>query len=84
MRLKIISVAFGAAIALSSVGAAFADAAHVPANKAQCKDGGWEHLHDNASPHNHFKNQGDCVSFVATGGTNLGAGDPHPHPHPHH
>jgi hypothetical protein len=37
-----------------------------------CKDGGWQYMVDsNRRP---FKNQGDCVSFVATGGKNLAAG----------
>jgi hypothetical protein len=36
----------------------------VPADKAQCKKGGWRELADsNGAP---FKNQGQCVSFVAT------------------
>lgn len=39
--------------------------------KADCKDGGWQTMIDNAG--NHFKNQGDCVSYFATGGKNLGA-----------
>ena len=34
-----------------------------PTNKDECKKGGWQTF-DNPS----FKNQGDCVSFVATGG----------------
>jgi hypothetical protein len=35
-----------------------------PTNTADCKKGGWEN-------HNGlFKNQGDCVSFVATDGKN--------------
>ena len=34
-----------------------------PTNKDQCKKGGWE-------SYGVFKNQGDCVSFVATGGKN--------------
>jgi hypothetical protein len=33
----------------------------VPTSKAQCKNGGWR-------TYGVFKNQGDCVSFVATGG----------------
>ena len=37
------------------------DAPPLPTSKAQCKDGGW---HD----YGVFKNQGDCVSFVASGG----------------
>jgi len=34
-----------------------------PTNKEQCKNGGWQSFENPA-----FKNQGDCVSFVATGG----------------
>jgi hypothetical protein len=34
-----------------------------PTNKDQCKNGGWQNYPQ-------FKNQGDCVSFVATGGSN--------------
>ena len=37
--------------------------------KDQCKDGGWQSF---TSPS--FKNQGDCVSYFATGGTNPGNG----------
>jgi hypothetical protein len=41
-------------------------AKRTPTNKEQCKKGGWRELADrNGTP---FKNQGDCVSFVATGG----------------
>jgi choice-of-anchor C domain-containing protein len=47
-------------------------AAATPATKADCKHGGWRHLTDG---HGHtFTNQGDCVSFVATHGKNLGDG----------
>jgi hypothetical protein len=35
----------------------------VPTSKDQCKMGGWQAF-------GIFKNQGDCVSFVATGGHN--------------
>jgi hypothetical protein len=38
-----------------------------PTTKDQCKKGLWETF-------GIFKNQGDCVSFVATGGKNLPAG----------
>lgn len=38
------------------------------AMKDDCKNGGWESMLDTAG--NGFKNQGDCVSFVATGGKN--------------
>jgi len=41
----------------------------VPKSANQCKGGGWQKLTDTAGTQ--FKNQGDCVSFVATGGTNL-------------
>ena len=41
------------------------------AMKDDCKDGGWESMIDTAG--NSFKNQGDCVSFFATKGKNLGA-----------
>ena len=39
--------------------------------KSDCKDGGWQTMIDSAG--NHFKNQGDCVSYFATKGKNLGA-----------
>ena len=39
------------------------------AAKDQCKDGGWQNF---TSPS--FKNQGDCVSYFATGGGNPGNG----------
>jgi choice-of-anchor C domain-containing protein len=39
--------------------------------KSDCKDGGWQTMIDGAG--NHFKNQGDCVSYFATGGKNPGA-----------
>ena len=37
------------------------DTQPVPTSKDQCKNGGWRNFPG-------FKNQGDCVSFVATGG----------------
>jgi hypothetical protein len=39
------------------------DAPPVPTSKEQCKTGGWRSFPG-------FKSQGDCVSFVATGGRN--------------
>jgi hypothetical protein len=39
------------------------DAKPFPTSKDQCKNGGWQ-------TYGIFKNQGDCVSFVATGGKN--------------
>jgi choice-of-anchor C domain-containing protein len=41
------------------------------AEKDDCKNGGWESMLDTSG--NSFKNQGDCVSFFATKGKNLGA-----------
>ena len=43
------------------------DAPPLPTSKEQCKNGGWRNFPG-------FKNQGDCVSFVATGGKNPPAG----------
>lgn len=40
----------------------------VASSKEACKKGGWMTLTDDLG--NSFKNQGDCVSYVATGGTN--------------
>ncbi len=42
-----------------------------PTSADQCKKGGWAALTDDIG--NKFKNQGDCVSYVATGGSNKGA-----------
>jgi len=39
------------------------DAAPPPSSKEQCRNGGWRVF-------GAFKNQGDCVSFVASGGRN--------------
>jgi hypothetical protein len=44
-------------------------AAATPTSKDQCKNGGWKTFTNPA-----FKNQGDCVSFVATGGKNPPSG----------
>ena len=43
------------------------DAPPLPTSKDQCKNGGWR-------TYGVFKNQGDCVSFVATGGKNQPSG----------
>jgi hypothetical protein len=45
------------------------DDAPLPTTKRQCKKGGWRDFEV-------FKNQGDCVSFVATGGKNPPSGSP--------
>ncbi len=42
------------------------------ATKQSCKKGGWKQLTDSAG--HRFRNQGDCVSYFATGGRNLAAG----------
>jgi hypothetical protein len=44
-----------------------------PTDKDECKDDGWKTF-KNADGSPMFKNQGDCVSFVATGGKNPPAG----------
>jgi hypothetical protein len=56
---------FGSAVTLqvTSGDVAVVDAPRVPTSKDQCKQGGWR-------AYGAFKNQGDCVSFVATGGKN--------------
>ncbi len=38
-----------------------------PGDKAKCKKGGWRDFESSPGP---FKNQGDCVSYFATGGKN--------------
>lgn len=43
------------------------DAPRLPTSKDQCKNGGWRSF-------GVFRNQGDCVSFVATGGRNTPSG----------
>ena len=48
--------------------------------KDDCKHGGWRTMIDGAG--NHFKNQGDCVSYFATKGKNPGALPPEPQPTP--
>ena len=45
----------------------------LPTDKDQCKDGGWETFVNVNTGQNIFKNQGDCVSFVATKGKNAPA-----------
>jgi hypothetical protein len=52
-----------------------ADGGHggLPTTKDECKNGGWETF-TGFQGQTIFKNQGDCVSFVATGGKNQPAG----------
>jgi hypothetical protein len=47
------------------------DAPPLPGTTAQCKNGGWK-------TYGVFKNQGECVSFVATGGKKDPAGSKEP------
>lgn len=47
----------------------------VPTDKSQCMNSGWKTLKDAEIGGKSFKNQGDCVSFVATKGKNKGAGN---------
>jgi hypothetical protein len=49
--------------AMTSSAIAIHDAPPLPTSKDQCKNGGWHDFPD-------FRNQGDCVSFVATKGNN--------------
>lgn len=46
----------------------FEPAANTPQSKNDCKKGGWKQYEDDQ--YRPFKNQGDCVSYVATGGRN--------------
>lgn len=52
----------------------------LPTAKEQCFNGGWQTFQ--AGNLRAFKNQGDCVSFVATGGKNPPALVPPPPPPP--
>jgi hypothetical protein len=47
----------------------------IATDKDSCKNGGWMNLSDNSG--NAFKNQGDCVSYVATGGKNTASTKTH-------
>jgi hypothetical protein len=52
-------------VALSSVGYTLSD--RLPSSKSDCLDGGWGSFHLGTA---RFKNQGDCVSWMATNGKN--------------
>jgi hypothetical protein len=54
-------------VGLVSGGYVVVDAPPLPTSKKQCKQGGWRSF-------GVFKNQGDCVSFMVTGGENPPAG----------
>ena len=62
------SSAFGDAFAIDDVGF---NADVIPQTKDDCKNGGWTRFHIGGVT---FKNQGDCVSYVATHGKNPPAG----------
>lgn len=53
----------------NSVGSFTLTVTHVPTSKSDCFHGGWTTLTDSSGTS--FKNQGDCVSYVATRGRNL-------------
>lgn len=57
--------------AIDAVSVSGGPTAVTPTSADQCKKGGWQTLTDHLG--NKFKNQGDCVSYVATAGKNLGA-----------
>jgi hypothetical protein len=48
------------------------DPSELPGSKDECKDGGWANYYDENGTR--FKNQGDCVSYVASQGKNKPAG----------
>lgn len=54
---------------------AVCDSQEVPKSKDDCKSNGWKAFNGIYK----FKNQGDCVSFVASGGKNKPAGRRHRH-----
>lgn len=60
--LSIIFVSGGAALAYTEPGTELP-----PTTGEQCKKDGWQ-------AYGYFNNQGDCVSYVATGGSNLPSG----------
>ena len=57
--------------AIDNVSISGGPTAVVPTSAEDCKKGGWQTLTDASG--NKFKNQGDCVSYVATAGKNKGA-----------
>lgn len=56
-----------AAFARVNISATLVSQPTLPTSKSDCKNGGWQSFPG-------FKNQGDCVSFVATGGKNPPSG----------
>ncbi len=71
----------GAALSLVSVLAVTTFAAPNKAGMEMCKDGGWKTATASAvttssssATSSAFKNQGDCVSYFASGGKNLPSG----------
>lgn len=62
----------GVNLPLITGGVVVTDAQPLPTSNDQCKNGGWRNYGGV------FKNQGDCVSFVATGGKNPRTGSKKP------
>ncbi len=62
-RIRLVLLALTTALLLAIPTTAHAE------DKGLCKNGGWESVLD--SNGGSFKNQGDCVSYVSTGGTFL-------------
>ena len=58
---------FTVAAGIHPVAVALSPLPRLPTSKGQCKNGGWR-------TYGVFKNQGDCVSFVATKGKNPPSG----------
>ena len=79
MHTKLVIASASAALLLNLGMASFAAATtgvgdgDTPSTTQDCKNGGWELLSDGTY---YFKNQGDCVSYVSTDGSNTAAGDP--------
>jgi FG-GAP-like repeat len=67
---SVLSALVALPLAQSAAGALFGTDA-LPTSKEECKSGGWRRF-------GVFNNQGDCVSFVATGGKNPPAMGPPP------
>jgi hypothetical protein len=65
------SASFSSQLAVTTGDIVVHDAQPLPTSKDQCKHGGWQTF-------GVFTNQGDCVSFVSTGGKNPPAGTTKP------
>lgn len=67
---KIILASLSLGVLLAAGGASAAVNPPLPGPTYECKQDGWT-LYLDSEGYSLFKNQGDCVSFVATDGTNL-------------